>query len=88
MSKAWAAGSDTRWRTFRLTILERDRGVCTLREQGCTGTATQVHHIVPLARGGAKYDPGNCTASCKTCNLALGDTPPAPQPAPRPTSTW
>ncbi len=88
MSKAWARGSDSRWRAFRLTILERDRWLCTLLEEGCATVADQVHHIVPLARGGAKYDPANATAACKSCNLALGDRPPAPQPEPRPTSSW
>jgi 5-methylcytosine-specific restriction protein A len=88
MSKAWEKGSDSRWRAFRVTILERDRWVCTLREQGCTGRAEQVHHITPLSRGGAKYDPANCTAACKHCNLLIGDRAPAPQPEPRPVSSW
>lgn len=88
MSKAWSGGSDSRWRAFRLTILERDRWTCTLREAGCTGRAQHVHHLIPLARGGAKYDPHNCAAACAACNMALGDTPPAPQPEPRPSSAW
>jgi 5-methylcytosine-specific restriction protein A len=88
MSKAWEKGSDSRWRTFRLTILERDRWLCTLKEKGCTGTAEQVHHIVPLARGGPKYDPGNCTSACAWCNRKLGDRPAAPQPQPRTVSSW
>jgi 5-methylcytosine-specific restriction protein A len=88
MSKAWAGGSDTRWRRFRLTILERDRWLCTLKLDVCTTTAQHVHHVIPLARGGAKYDPGNCTSACAACNLKLGDRAPTPQPEPRPTSSW
>ena len=88
MSKAWEKGSDHRWRVLRLSVLDRDRWLCTIKEQGCTTTATQVHHIVPLARGGPKYDPTNCTSACQSCNLKLGDRPAAPQPQPRPCSTW
>lgn len=88
MSRSWAGGSDTRWRRFRAAILTRDRWVCTLKEQGCTGRAEQVHHVIPLSRGGAKYDPGNCTAACAWCNRKLGNRPPAEQPEPRPTSSW
>jgi 5-methylcytosine-specific restriction endonuclease McrA len=88
MSEAWEKGSDTRWRRFRVTILERDRWHCTVKLKGCTGRAEHVHHVVPLARGGAKYDPGNCTSACAHCNLTLGDRPPAPQPQPRKVSSW
>jgi len=88
MSEAWQGGSDARWRRFRLTILERDRWSCTLALPGCTTRATQVDHIVPLSRGGAKYDPGNCRAACAHCNQARGDREPVPQPAGLPPSMW
>lgn len=88
MSKSWKKGSDTRWRKYRLSILQRDRWQCTLKEQGCTTQATQVHHIRPLSRGGQKYDPANCTAACRYCNLKLGDRIPIQQPQPRPVSAW
>lgn len=88
MSKAWAKGSDTRWRTFRAAILERDRWLCTLRLSCCTTVATQVHHIHPLSRGGSKYDPSNVTASCRACNLQQGDRAIIKQPEPRPSSNW
>lgn len=88
MSQSWESGSDSRWRRFRLTILERDNGVCTIQGQDCTGVATQVDHIVPLSRGGGKFDPSNCRASCCTCNTSRGNRVPAPQPEPRPTSSW
>jgi 5-methylcytosine-specific restriction endonuclease McrA len=88
MSKAWAGGSDTRWRTFRLTILERDQGECRLVLPGCTREAEQVHHVHALSRGGAKYDPLNCVASCAHCNRKQGDKGPVPQPQPRIVSSW
>lgn len=88
MSKAWEAGSDTRWRRFRLTILERDRWHCTLQLPGCTTTATQVDHIQPLSKGGDKYAPDNCRSSCAPCNQARGNRVPVEQPKPRPVSRW
>jgi 5-methylcytosine-specific restriction endonuclease McrA len=88
MSEAWAKGSTTRWRTFRLTILARDKGLCTLLLPGCTTVAEHVHHIHPLSRGGAKYDPSNCASACAWCNLKTGDRVPIAQPQPRPVSSW
>lgn len=88
MSKAWESGSDTRWRRFRLTILERDKGLCTVRLQGCTTRAEEVDHIIPLSRGGPRYDPANCRASCGWCNRKRGDRAPVTQPQPRRVSSW
>jgi 5-methylcytosine-specific restriction endonuclease McrA len=89
LSEAWKDGSDSRWRRFRQTILDRDRGQCTLLVPGvCKRGADQVHHINPLSKGGAKYDPANCAAACGPCNQALGDRDPVPQPDPRPTTVW
>jgi 5-methylcytosine-specific restriction endonuclease McrA len=88
VSEAWSGGSDTRWRRFRLTILDRDRGLCTLKLEGCTGRAEHVHHIQPLSKGGAKYDPTNCTSACAWCNLKQGDRAAVEQPQPRPVSNW
>jgi 5-methylcytosine-specific restriction endonuclease McrA len=88
VSKAWEDGSDTRWRRFRLTILDRDKWLCTLKLDPCTGKAEDVHHIIPLSRGGPKYDPKNCASACSACNKHLGNRAPAPQPQPRPTSSW
>ena len=88
MSEAWSKGSDSRWRRFRRTILERDHGLCTLRLEGCTEVAEHVHHIHPLSKGGAKYDPANCASACASCNLKQGDKHAEPQPEPRPVSSW
>jgi 5-methylcytosine-specific restriction endonuclease McrA len=56
------------WRKVRATILERDGGRCMIGMAGCTGQASQVDHIHPLAYGGAPYDPDNLRASCANCN--------------------
>jgi 5-methylcytosine-specific restriction enzyme A len=60
--------NDRRWREFRLTILERDNYRC----YRCGGEATEVDHLVHLARGGAEYDPANCRASCAHDNRSRG----------------
>lgn len=92
MSKAWDGGSDTRWRVFRAAVLARDRYLCTIADPGCTITAPliggHVDHIVPISRGGAKYDMANARAACAHCNTSRGNSAPAPQPAPRPRSSW
>lgn len=88
MSASWKKGSDSRWRAFREAILERDQWLCLIRDPGCLTIADQVDHIVPLSKGGAKYDPGNARAACGPCNRGRSDTAPAPQPQPRPHSSW
>ena len=71
MSKHHKAMDGWRWARVRASILERDGGVCQIRNPAvCRGVATQVHHIVPLSKGGSKYDPGNLAACCQPCNLA------------------
>jgi HNH endonuclease len=60
--------NDRRSRQFRLKILERDNYRCYC----CGGVATDADHIVPLARGGAEYDPANCRAACAHHNRSRG----------------
>ena len=61
------------WRKIRLQVLERDQYQCQIRSKRCTQLATQVDHIVPWTKGGAKFDPNNLRASCKNCNLGRID---------------
>lgn len=56
------------WRKIRLQVLERDNWQCQIRRKGCTELATQVDHIVPVTKGGAKFDPRNLRAACHKCN--------------------
>lgn len=58
-----------RWAKVRAAILANADGLCTLRTPGvCTTYATQVDHVIPLSKGGAKYDPANLRAVCRACN--------------------
>ena len=61
------------WRKIRLQVLARDEYQCQIRSKRCTQLATQVDHIVPWTKGGAKFDPNNLRASCKNCNLGRID---------------
>lgn len=67
------------WRKLRLMVLDRDGRVC----YACGGEANEVDHIWPRAKGGDTFDPLNCAAICRKCNLAKGDrffSPPATPP--------
>ena len=59
---------DGAWRRVRDQVLERDAHLCQIRGAGCTVTATQMDHIVPVDEGGALYDPANLRASCEWDN--------------------
>jgi 5-methylcytosine-specific restriction endonuclease McrA len=39
---------------------------------GCGTPATTVDHVVPLALGGAMYDPDNLRAACAAHNASAG----------------
>lgn len=54
-------GYDRHWRRLRLWYLHR-HPICEW--PGCRLPASQVDHIVPLSRGGAKSDPSNLQALC------------------------
>ncbi|GAB3623833.1 hypothetical protein GCM10027418_19170 [Mariniluteicoccus endophyticus] len=58
-----------RWRTLRRLILDRDNHACQLNGDGCTGTATVVHHITPADDGGNDH-PDNLRSVCAHCNGA------------------
>jgi 5-methylcytosine-specific restriction protein A len=60
--------STRRWRKLRLVILARDHYTCAL----CRRLANHVDHIVPIARGGAMWNPSNLRTLCRQCNLSLG----------------
>lgn len=56
------------WKRIRAHVLKRDGHRCQVRGPGCTGTATQVDHIINVAAGGAPLDPNNAQAICSPCN--------------------
>lgn len=47
--------------------MDRDHGTCQIRSPQCTGTATTVDHIIPLAEGGIDEDE-NLRAACDACH--------------------
>ncbi len=47
--------------TLHQRILARDRGICYVCERS---GATEVDHIIPIWKGGAKTDPSNLAAIC------------------------
>lgn len=61
------------WLILRKLVLARDGYRCQLQLPGCKTTATQVDHIVGLAQGGEPWNPTNCRAACKSCNVAKGN---------------
>jgi HNH endonuclease len=75
------------WQLLRAAVRRRDGDACR-----CCGTGEKlgVHHIVPLAEGGAALDPDNLVTLCRTCHEReeanaksrfLGGTAPSPSPA-------
>ena len=61
--------NNKRWRQLRLVVLKRDDYTCAY----CSKPANTVDHVVPLARGGDKYDTNNLVAACTACNSAKRD---------------
>jgi 5-methylcytosine-specific restriction endonuclease McrA len=53
-------------------VLERDDYRCL--SAGCPRTATEVHHRVPVAQGGAMFDAANLVSLCRDCHRAAHDT--------------
>jgi 5-methylcytosine-specific restriction enzyme A len=93
MSQGWSGGSDSRWRAFRRWVLrldlsERSRPLCAIGGPKCVQVATHVDHIVPLALGGAKYDPLNARPACEPCNTGRRVEVAQYEPAPSPVSRW
>lgn len=89
-SGAWAKGSSTRWRKIRASVLRRNaeenNGQCQLLIDGvCTGKATCVHHV--LGRSVTGDDPKYLVASCRECNLYVGQ-PKLNDPHPKRISRW
>ena len=69
-SKSQRAIGTQEWKKLRLVVLARDGYVCYV----CGGgDANQVDHIYPRSKGGAAFDPLNCAAICRPCNMRKGD---------------
>jgi len=53
------------WWSLRKSAMERSEGMCD--EPGCRSVAKEVHHIVPLSRGGRNIL-SNLMCLCKSCH--------------------
>ena len=61
-------GYDAPHKLWRLAILNRDP-VCVICEKdGRTTPSTVADHIIPLRRGGARFDEANGQGMCSTCH--------------------
>ena len=57
--------STAKWQRTRATALRRDRHSCT----GCGATGRlEVHHVQPIAAGGAPFDLRNLVTLCPSCH--------------------
>ena len=78
MSRRRRPGADTggpRWAALRLRVFERDGYRC--RKCGKAGRL-ECDHVVPVAQGGAPYDPANLQTLCRGCHI-LKHTRPVPK---------
>jgi 5-methylcytosine-specific restriction protein A len=59
------------WWDIRKQVFERDGGVCQSRSNGrvCGKPGKEVHHILPLSRGGTST-PANLLTFCTQCHEA------------------
>ena len=58
------------WQNARAEARKRDGERC----QRCgSNEDLEVHHIVPLAKGGAEFDLSNLTTLCHDCHVAVGE---------------
>ena len=54
------------WDSFRLSVLNAVGWRC----ERCGGTGRlEVHHRVPLAKGGKRFDRGNLEVVCRRCHF-------------------
>lgn len=59
--------SDARHQTWRKAVLKRDKGMCQIKDTGCTHRATEADHILNVKSGGT-YDLENGQAACSPCH--------------------
>ena len=59
--------SSEKHRKWAAIVKKRDP-YCRVRLPGCTHITTQADHIVPVAFGGAEFDPANGQGICTSCH--------------------
>ncbi len=53
--------------TLKQKIFKRDNYECMIKLEGCTETAEELDHIIPVSKGGLNVE-DNLQASCSHCN--------------------
>jgi 5-methylcytosine-specific restriction enzyme A len=67
MAYGWPKGSDRRWRKLRARKLADESRCERCLAKGLVTMATEVHHVLPINEGGAKYDYANLQSVCGDC---------------------
>lgn len=70
---------------MREAVYQRDNHACRIRLPGCTGTPTDLDHIVPVKDGGMT-SMDNLRAACHECNQARANG--GPRRAYTPPERW
>lgn len=63
-------GYDYRWQRIRRAMLRREPLCRECKRQGKTTAATEVHHIVPLSKGGGN-EASNLMPICHKCHAKI-----------------
>lgn len=71
----WKNGGSSRTSTaahrkWRAQVLKDSGGRCQIKGPRCQGVAVFADHKVPVAEGGAEYDPSNGQGACEPCHKA------------------
>lgn len=64
-------GYDSEWTKFRTWFLSNNPLCAMCMKEGRITQANEIHHIVPLAEGGARLDEKNCMALCHSCHSKI-----------------
>ena len=64
-----ARGYDREWRAFRDAVIAANPWCVRCLAHGRRTPATELHHIKPLAQGGARLDVGNVEPCCHSHHL-------------------
>jgi len=56
------------WNDFRYAIIKRDNHMCVECDSKGSYGLLEVHHRIPLNKGGREFDPDNCMTLCCDCH--------------------
>ena len=63
-------GYDGDWLKVRMRVLRRQPWCAICHSEGLVTIATEVDHIIPMAKGGARLDLANLQPLCRPCHIA------------------